>query len=89
MTFVQNVKFCLKIYCLGSDRFYVSVHIFFLLNLQNFIIYSSIMTDSNDDEFDSPDLELDQHEIYPLSDEQSDEWQEDTGNYNSQPSPLQ
>ena len=38
------------------------------------------MTDSNDDEFDSPDLELDQHEIYPLSDEQSDEWQEDTGN---------
>ena len=48
----------------------------FLYYLQNFIIYSSIMTDSNDDEFDSPDLELDQHEIYPLS----DEWQEDTGN---------
>ena len=40
------------------------------------------MTDSNDDEFDSPDLELDEHEIYPLS----DEWQEDTGNL--QPSAI-
>ena len=59
---------------------------FFVLNLQNFIIYSSIMTDSNDDEFDLPDLELDQHEVYPLSDEQSDEWQEDTGNL--QPSAI-
>ena len=47
---------------------------FFVLNLQNFTIYNSIMTDSNDDECDLPDLELDQHEIYPLSDEESDEW---------------
>ena len=41
------------------------------------------MNDSSDDDFDSPDLDVDQHEVYPLSDEESDERQEDMENVQS------